>query len=431
MKNMFMPAASIAAMAAAMPAAVIGAPRMDAAGSVAELLSEVKQQVSRVSEEIKPIAEDALKQSAKHGELTQEAKNAADKALNQLVELSKAQNKLEGTLEAIEARTAEVEQNLAAGRGGVAPAQTLGQEIASMGELKSWVQNGLSGNLTVRPQAAITTASADGLIAPTRDGVVNMARRRLTIRALLNVATTESDRITFGRQITRTAGTAPVAEGAAAPVSEFAWEEAEATVKKIATVTHASDEALADAGQLAGMIDGELRYLMDLEEEAQILTGDGTGQNLSGLVTSATAFSAAAGLPDATRIDRIRLALLQVSLANYIANGIALHPTDWAAIELLKDTSNRYVFGDPGQASSPRLWGLDVVATPSLSANEWLVGDFSLAATLYDRQQTEVLISSEHSDNFVKGMKTIKAVKRLALADKRPAAMVTGDFTFS
>lgn len=431
MKKMMMPAASLAAMAAAMPAAILGAPRMDAAGSVEKLLGEVKQEVARVGEDTKRIAEDALKQSRQTGELTQEAKKAADKALNQLFELSNAQSKLEGTLEAIESRTAEVEQNLAAGRGGSAPAQSLGQEIAGMDELKAWVQNGLSGNLTVRPQAAITTASADGLISPTRDGVVNMARRRLTIRALLNVATTESDRIVFARQITRTDGTDMVAEGAAAPVSDFAWEEAEATVKKIATVTHASDEALADAGQLAGMIDGELRYLMDLEEEAQILTGDGLGQNLSGLVTNATAFAAAAGLPDATRIDRIRLALLQVSLSDYIANGIALHPTDWAAIELLKDGNQRYVFGDPGQGTAPRLWGLDVVATPSLSANEWLVGDFSLAATLYDRQQTEVLISSEHSDNFVKGMKTIKAVKRLALADKRPAAMVTGDFTFA
>ncbi|MBM06660.1 MAG: phage major capsid protein [Oceanibulbus sp.] len=430
MKKYLMPAASLAAMAAAMPAAIIGAPRMDAAGSVEQLLGEVRNEVTRLSNEIKPIADKALNQATKTGDMTAEVKAAADKALNQLVELSKAQSKLEGTLEAIEARTAEVEQGLAAGHGGPTPAQSLGQEIAGMDELKSWVQNGLSGNLTVRPQAAITTASADGLIAPTRDGVVNMARRRLTIRALLNVATTESDRIVFARQITRTDGVAPVAEGAAAPVSDFAWEEAEATVKKIATVTHASDEALADAGQLAGMIDGELRYLVDLEEEAQILTGDGLGQNLSGLVTNATAFSAAAGLPNDTRIDRIRLALLQVSLADYIANGIALHPTDWAAIELLKDTTNRYVFGDPGQATAPRLWGLDVVATPSLSANEWLVGDFSLAATLYDRQQTEVLISSEHSDNFVKGMKTIKAVKRLALADKRPAAMVTGDFTF-
>ena len=61
--------------------------------------------------------------------------------------------------------------------------------------------------------------------------------------------------------------------------------------------------------------------------------------------------------------------------------------------------------------------------------NGWS-GDLALAATYYDRWLTEVIISSEHADNFVKDMLTMKARKRVALAVKRQGAMVTGDFTF-
>ncbi|MBL3563215.1 phage major capsid protein, partial [Rhodovulum sulfidophilum] len=127
----------------------------------------------------------------------------------------------------------------------------------------------------------------------------------------------------------------------------------------------------------------------------------------------------------------LRLGLLQVALANFAANGITLHPIDWAAIELLKDAQGRYIFGNPNEQATPRLWGLDVIPTLSHSAGEWMCGNFQMAATLYDRQEHEVLISSEHGNNFIDGMKTMKGSKRLALANKRPAALVTGGFTFA
>jgi HK97 family phage major capsid protein len=66
-----------------------------------------------------------------------------------------------------------------------------------------------------------------------------------------------------------------------------------------------------------------------------------------------------------------------------------------------------------------------------MTGNEWLVGAMRMAATLYDRQENTLRISSEHGDNFVEGMLTMKAQKRVALAVKRPASLVTGNFTFA
>jgi len=88
------------------------------------------------------------------------------------------------------------------------------------------------------------------------------------------------------------------------------------------------------------------------------------------------------------------------------------------------------VFGNPGSPNGPALWGKPVVESNSMTVGEWLVGDFPMAATYYDRQETEITVSSEHASNFIEDMLTMKGRRRAALANKRALAMVTGDFTF-
>jgi len=259
---------------------------------------------------------------------------------------------------------------------------------------------------------------------------VNMPYRRLRIRGLVSHARTGSDLVSFRKQTLRDDATASIAESGTYPESAFGWTKDDTKVKKIGAVTNITEETMADADQLQSEIDVELRFGLDLETEKQILAGDGIGQNLHGLIPNATAFVAAAGLPNATCIDRLRLAVLQVVLADYIPTHFVLNPTDWAGIDLLKDSQGRFVFGHPGSQSTPALWGKDVVESNSMSVGEWLTGDLQMAATLYDRSEAEVTISSEHGTNFIEDMLTMKARQRMALAVKRPAAMVTGNFTF-
>ena len=96
MKKMIMPAVSLAALAAAtaMPSAVVGTPRMEAAGGVEALLKQVHQELNRVGDDVRRAGEDALKQQAKAGEVTAEAKETADKALKQYHELNSAVSNL-------------------------------------------------------------------------------------------------------------------------------------------------------------------------------------------------------------------------------------------------------------------------------------------------------------------------------------------------
>jgi HK97 family phage major capsid protein len=435
MKKAILNTAALAAMMAAAPAAVIARPKAEAPGDVAALLKEVQTSVKGMREDLFPKAEKALKDAAKAGEIGVELKAEIDKLLPQFNAFTSAQSKLEGKLEAMESRALDLEQTVAAGisgRGG--KSVSAGRELAESDELKAYLAAGRPGALEMGVKAQITTVggSGGGLIWSDREPApVNMPRRNLLIRSLLNVVTTgQTGSVEYTRQTTRTNNAAMVAETAAAPASTFGWTKAEAIMRKIAHVTHVSEEALSDAAMLEGEVNGELAYGLDLVEETQLLTGNGSGQNLSGLITNATAFSAAAGLPNAQRIDRLRLAILQVTLADYAADAIVLNPTDWAAIELLKDAENRYLFGVPGNPGNPALWRLPIVESNSMTAGTWLVGSMRMAATLYDRMETMIRISSEHGDNFVEGMLTMKATKRVALAVKRPASLVTGNFTF-
>ncbi|WP_147112114.1 phage major capsid protein [Tateyamaria sp. syn59] len=430
------PFAVLTAMAN-VPAAVMSEVTAEGGTNPEQMITALTKKVDDMAGPIKATAEKALDEVKNFGKVTEETKANADKALADITATTKAVEELKASIAGIDAKMLDVSQQLAAGGGGGSGGQvmTLGQAVAAEDEkIASFVGNSCNGNLLIRVENAITTAggSAGGLIsAPEETEPVRLARRTLRIWQLLAQGRTGQDMVHYRRQVLRNNAAAMVAEGGVIPPSEYGYDKDTAPVKKIAHITNISEEAMADADQLQTEIDSELRYGLDLEREMQILAGDGAGENLDGLVPNATAFVAAAGLPNQTRIDRLRLALLQLTLQDYMGTSIVLNPTDWAAIDLLKDTQSRYIYGNPGVMSSPMLWGKTVVESNSMAAGEWLVGDLEMAATMYRRKDVEVLISSEHGTNFVEGMLTMKGTERLALAIKRALAMVTGDFTFA
>jgi HK97 family phage major capsid protein len=67
-----------------------------------------------------------------------------------------------------------------------------------------------------------------------------------------------------------------------------------------------------------------------------------------------------------------------------------------------------------------------VVPTPAIPVNNFLVGAFDSAAQIFDRMDVEILLSSEHGSNFTNNEVTVRCEERLALAVKRPAALITG-----
>ncbi len=439
MSNLKMPAICVAALMAATPASVLVGPRNDGSVDPEALLKDVQAQLEKLNGDVKQTAENALSEAKKAGDVSVETKAQADKLLTIQQGLTDSVKALTDQLEGVKQSNLEIAQAVAAGgQGGASAPMSLGRAITTEGadQINAYLSAGASGSMSFDVNNAITTAdgSGGGLIFHEEErDPVNMPRRRLRIAALVGQGRTGTNLVPYRKQTLRTDATDMIAEGGAYPESAFGWSAADAKVRKVGAHTNITEETLADAALFQSEIDGELRYGVDKAIDEQVLAGDGVGENLDGLMPNATAFVAAAGLPDANPIDRLRLAILQVALADYVADTILLNPTDWARIELIKNGSGdaRYVFGNPSAPSAPALWGKNVVDSNTMTAGEWLVGDLVMAATLYERAGIEVLLSTENDDNFIKDMITMKARKRLAQAVKRPAAMVKGNFTFA
>lgn len=287
-----------------------------------------------------------------------------------------------------------------------------------------------AGSFAIETKAAITSAptSAGALALPGRDQLVMIPRRRMRIRSLMRVIGTASGIVQVPYQKSRQLNAAPVAQMALKPESDMAFDLRDVPVRTIAHWVAAAKQILADAPQLAGLIDGDLVYGLDLVEEAQLLYGDGEDENLRGMVPQATPFNAPFAIANATMIDRIGLAILQSSLTDVEPDGVVVHPSDWMRIRLTKDADGNYVYGPPGVQVTPVIFGLPVVPTPSMSVDKFLTGPFGDGATIYDRETTTVIASDQDRDNFVRNKVTILAERRLGFDARRPASFVYGDF---
>jgi HK97 family phage major capsid protein len=266
--------------------------------------------------------------------------------------------------------------------------------------------------------------------------------RTKRVRDLFPARTTTAAVIEYFRQIgfttpgtTAVNNASPVAQRtggnfAAKPQSSMVFEGHQAPVRTLAHWEAAHRNVLADEPQLRSIIDNELMYGLRLQEDFQILQGDGTGENLLGVLNTPGVqtydWSDGANTPVVdTKADAIRRAATLAFLAYYEPTGVVLHPNDWEDIELTKNTQGTYLMAVSMQlGSEARIWRMPVIDTPAIPEGEALVGAFGTAAQLYDREQASIRISEQHADFFVRNAIVVLAEQRLALAVKRPEAFV-------
>ncbi len=282
-----------------------------------------------------------------------------------------------------------------------------------------------SGNGTVGAGRSAGTSLVPGHRVP---GIVTPADREFTIRDVIGTAPTQSASVEFVRETGFTNSSRPVTEGETKPTSDITFDLSTAPVRTIAHMFYASKQILDDTPGLAAYVGARGAYGLRVTEEAQILNGNGTGQNLNGIIPQASELDSDLREPGASRIDVLRRAIQQVRRSELRANAIVLHPDDWAEIELTKDEEKRFLVGNPLAPIAGRIWGLPVVQTTAMEAGTFLTGAFDLGATVWDRQNTTIEISTEHADLFAKNMVAIRVENRVALTTFRPEAFVADEF---
>lgn len=296
-------------------------------------------------------------------------------------------------------------------------------------------------------QKTLVAEAASAIVVPDyQPGIMPIPTWPLRVLDLFPQGNTTANSVVYAYETTATNNAAATSEGTVAattaatglkPESAIVFTTATEAVQKIATFLPVSDEMLEDVAAIQSYLNNRLSLFVRQTEETQLLSGDGTAPNISGVMDRAIQTSSALALDTDSIIDAIAKAMTAVRVTGLLEpDGIVMHPTDWDAIRLMKDKNNQYYGGGPftgaygvgGFGIPQSLWGLPVVVTTSIATGTILVGAFRTGAQVFRRSGLTVEASNSHDDWFQKNLTAIRAETRLALAVYRPTAFyaITG-----
>jgi len=268
------------------------------------------------------------------------------------------------------------------------------------------------------------------IIAPTRvPGFVFDPDRSTHIRNFIALGQTDSDSIVYNQETAIDDGTGTAAEGSALGQSDADFTKVTESVQKVGTFLTVTDEMMNDTPGLSSYLTARFSRKVMLEEDDQILHGDGTGNNLTGISVDATAYTDELGDADVTRFDVLGFAIKQAQVSEYTPNVILVHPTDWWLMAITKDDNGNYLVPSVYSGAPLVVGGVPVIANTAVTSDEFFVGDFRLGAQLWERQAVTMEFSNSHSTNFTELQTTIRIYERIALAIYRPNAFRYGDFS--
>ena len=293
--------------------------------------------------------------------------------------------------------------------------KSLGELFVDSAALKGWtpgMRMGPEAELKVDLKNLFETSTGWLPWDDRRDLFVEALRQPLWIMDLVSQARTTSDVITYLQQTAVVNSAAAVAEGAEKPEASLAVERVEENVRKIAVVLPVTDEQLSDVPQARTFIDSQLGFMVREELEQQILSGDGTAPNISGILDRSIQSQALGG---DTKPDSVYKAIVKVrTTGRDEPDAVAFHPNDWTDVRLLKTSDGIYIWGAPMDAGPERIWGIRVVQTTGMTENTALVGNFR-RAILFMREGLTMKVGYV-DDQFIKNTQTIIAELRAALA---------------
>lgn len=310
-----------------------------------------------------------------------------------------------------------------------APKKSFGELIVSGASYAAW-RKGESRTETVEIDFK-TLMSTGGGFAPQaiRTGdIVLDAQRPVEVLQLIPQFPTSQNAVVYMEETTFTNNAAETAESADGNLATWgeaalAFTERTSPVRKIAVFIPVSDEQLEDVDFLSAYLDQRLSFMLRQRLDSQVLVGNGSAPNLRGILNVSGVQTQALGSD--TKPDAAYKALVKARVTGRSnPNAYIFHPNDWQDIRLLKTTDGIYIWGSPSESGPQRLWGLPVLETTAITENTALVGDFANYCYLAPRRDIDVQVGYV-GNNFVNGVKTIRADMRAAFVVSRPEAFCT------
>ncbi|MFF4188093.1 phage major capsid protein [Streptomyces sp. NPDC001691] len=214
-----------------------------------------------------------------------------------------------------------------------------------------------------------------------------------------------------------------------APRSKLMLEPVMYPVAEIVHMLDAHKNILSDDSRLKTFINNRLVEGVKFAEDYDLLHSVGDGQKITGLFNVPGVQQYTGSAKDKYSVQ-VRRAITKSLLAEYEPSGVVLSPTMWEQVEVEEDNTGAFrVAVQVAIGAVKQVWRLNVVETTAMPDNNYLLGSFGMGAQLYDRENVSVTVSSENSDNFERGVITVRADERVALECPRPESFVIGSWT--
>ncbi len=302
--------------------------------------------------------------------------------------------------------------------------QTLVEEITEKKEAIKKLLNSVPGNGDILIKALTNRAAiSDNDAAVDLPDVGRLPNKRLTVYESL-------PKITVGRgthngtiryydwdNSTTVRAAEMVAEGAAFPESTAKWQKYTKDLKKVGDTIPVTEEFFEDEVLFSAELEWFLRTNVDIKINEQLTVGDDTGENMEGLYTAATAYSAsAAGITDASIYDlivKVSESITSIAGSKYLPNVAYMNISDINKYRLKKDGENNYILPPFVSENGRNIDGVTIIENNDLTANTMVMGD-SRFARIYEMEGTSISRGTK-GDQFVEDEITLKARRRMLL----------------
>ena len=237
-------------------------------------------------------------------------------------------------------------------------------------------------------------------------------------------ATTDSDLVEWVEETTYTNAAAETAETSASPESAVAFTVRTAAVKEIAHFIPVTRRAMADVAYVESWINNRLIDGVRRRLQTQVLSGDGTGENFTGIYGTSGIGVIDRSLLSVNMLEGLHKAITSIRVNSFQEpDFIGIHPEDWEALRLLREGTGtgQYLYGAPADAGTRSIWGIPAIVHAAFTLGTPMVGKGS-EATLFVREGVSVSASDSHSTYFVDRKVALLATMRAAFGVTQPKA---------
>jgi HK97 family phage major capsid protein len=285
------------------------------------------------------------------------------------------------------------------------------------------------GSASVEVKNTVTNVSGATSYPMNKPGIVPGVFVPLTVEDVLPSGTTDNIMVVGTRETSWTNNAAAVAQGAAKPESVSGFSQYNVPIETVAHFIKVSNQLLQDRSAVVAYINTRLAYGLNAVKDLQLLAGNGTSPNISGIQDTGnyTAFTPTVG---ANLVESINKAKYTMWAQGYVPDAVIVNPSDWGAMEIEREGagSGAYLYGLPGMSAGTNPFGVRIVLSANQTVGKFTIGAFNRACMVWNRQGNTIEMGYV-DDDFTKNLVTIRAECRLGLEVSIPGAILHGNIT--